>query len=173
MSRMACAARWLLPALVLTGPALAPAVQADPPAVTIKAVKYKDLGRMVREQKGKVVVVDFWTTNCVPCKKAFPHLVKLYNETNTAGLVVFSVALDEPTPKAQQKALEFLQEQKSPFTNLILDEESDVWQKGLATDSVPCVFLFNRDNRIEKKYLSMEPADQEDLDRRVKELLKK
>ncbi|MGE3809868.1 MAG: hypothetical protein AB7K24_34830 [Gemmataceae bacterium] len=28
--------------------------------ITLKAVKYKELGKLVRAQKGKVVVVDFW-----------------------------------------------------------------------------------------------------------------
>jgi hypothetical protein len=45
--------------IVLTGHA-APEGPPDNGPVTVRDIKYDDLGQLVRAQKGKVVVVDFW-----------------------------------------------------------------------------------------------------------------
>ena len=45
--------------IVLTGNA-APETPAGNGPVTVRDIKYDDLGQLVRAQKGKVVVVDFW-----------------------------------------------------------------------------------------------------------------
>src|SRR5260221_1127281 len=45
--------------------------------------------------KGKVVLVDFWASWCVPCKTSFPALDSLYTEYQRRGLEVLAVNLDE------------------------------------------------------------------------------
>ena len=57
---------------LLAAPALAaePAAPADD-AVSLKAVKYADLARTVRDLQGKVVVVDFWGEFDCRAKRSF------------------------------------------------------------------------------------------------------
>src|SRR5579862_578191 len=43
-----------------------------------------------------VVLLDFWSTFCEPCKAEFPHLRALYDEKKTRGLLVVGVAMDGP-----------------------------------------------------------------------------
>jgi cytochrome c biogenesis protein CcmG, thiol:disulfide interchange protein DsbE len=45
--------------------------------------------------KGKVVLVDFWASWCLPCKTSFPALDSLYREYQPRGLEVLAVNLDE------------------------------------------------------------------------------
>jgi hypothetical protein len=45
--------------ILATGPTPTWAQQPD---ITLKKVKYAELGKVVRDLKGKVVVVDFWAT---------------------------------------------------------------------------------------------------------------
>ena len=86
------------------------------------------------------------------------------------GFAAISVSLDDPKDeKARQRVLDFLQAQKATFTNLILDEKSEVWQEKLKFDGPPCVFVFNRDGTY-KKYTSPDYAD---IEKHVVELLKK
>jgi thiol-disulfide isomerase/thioredoxin len=38
--------------------------------------------------KGKVVFFEYWGINCPPCIASFPHLVKLYDQYKSKGLVI-------------------------------------------------------------------------------------
>ena len=46
--------------------------------------------------RGKVVLVDFWATWCLPCMAQLPHTVELADRFRDRGLTVATVSLDEP-----------------------------------------------------------------------------
>ncbi len=52
--------RWSLLALAALGFALMGADKADDPKVELRVAKYDEMGKVVRDFKGKIVVVDFW-----------------------------------------------------------------------------------------------------------------
>ena len=45
--------------------------------------------------RGKVVLIDFWASWCVPCRKNNPSLVKLYEQYHSMGLEILGVSIDE------------------------------------------------------------------------------
>jgi cytochrome c biogenesis protein CcmG/thiol:disulfide interchange protein DsbE len=45
--------------------------------------------------RGKVLLIDFWASWCLPCKTSFPALDSLYQEYQPRGLEVLAVNLDE------------------------------------------------------------------------------
>ncbi len=45
--------------------------------------------------RGKVTVVDFWATTCVPCQALLPELEGLSRDLGPRGLVVVGVAADD------------------------------------------------------------------------------
>ena len=149
-------------------------MSADPPtAATVQVVKYDGLSALIKQQRGKVVVVDFWADFCIPCKREFPKLVALNNQQAKAGLVAVSVSLDDVSVDgAKDKVLKFLQKQQATTTNLILDEKPEVWQTKLKIDGPPLVMVFNRKGELEQKFLDKE-ADYAVIEKLVAELLKK
>jgi len=84
---------FLLAALALTAEPLA----------KINEISYP---KMIAAQKGKVVLVDFWATWCVPCRKEMPELAKLEARLKAKGLVLIPISADEPENEAA--AREFL-----------------------------------------------------------------
>src|SRR6266404_7584013 len=92
--------------------------------ITYRKVKYDELAHFVAAQKGKVVVVDFWATFCIPCKAAFPHLVELHQKQAKNGLVVVTVSVDDRSDaQTVEEVGKFLNKQKAVTTNFLLVEE--------------------------------------------------
>lgn len=56
--------------------------------------------------KGKYLLIDFWASWCVPCRKGNPHLLKLYAEYKPKGLEILGVASDDKHEDKWKNAVE-------------------------------------------------------------------
>src|SRR5437764_1022602 len=83
----------LLGVLLLVPGAARPQEKAGP-GIDRKVVKYDALAALILENRGKVVIVDFWADTCPPCKRAMPHLVQTYHKHRKDGLVAITVSVD-------------------------------------------------------------------------------
>jgi cytochrome c biogenesis protein CcmG/thiol:disulfide interchange protein DsbE len=45
--------------------------------------------------RGKVVIINFWATWCVPCKEEMPALQSYYERHKDQGLEVWAISMDE------------------------------------------------------------------------------
>ena len=148
----------------LTGLALA-AMVAGPTAdaqtakgkVELKAVKYADLGKAIRNLKGKVVVVDIWATTCAPCKREFPHLVALHDKYAAEGLVCVSVSIAMIGTEKPADALKFLTDRKATFPNYFLEEDTKFAFDRWDIKGIPAVFVFRRDGKRAAKFSNDDP----------------
>lgn len=48
----------------------------------------------LKQSMGKVTLIDFWASWCMPCRKENPKVVALYNEFHSKGFNIISVSLD-------------------------------------------------------------------------------
>ncbi len=133
--------------------------------VSLKVVKYQELKDLVRGQRGKVVVVDFWADYCVPCKKNMPHLVELSQKFAGKGLSVITVSIDQLSqdPTVQDRLLKFLKARNANFTNLLLDEPPPVYEQKLHFKTVPTVFVFDRRGQWTQFTDEVDPSKVEEL----------
>ncbi len=68
-------------------------------AVTLFGVALPDLAgreQSIGQWKGKVLVVNFWATWCVPCREEMPEFVKMQKEQGDRGLQFVGIAVDDP-----------------------------------------------------------------------------
>lgn len=122
----------------------------NPDAIRVTEVRFPALDKAITDQKGKVVVVDFWATWCKPCVKKFPHLVEMHRKLAAKGLVCVSVSMDKagPVPGTPEEILAFLRKEGAEFPNFILGEpEAD--EKPLAGRfgefaGIPYMVVFDR-----------------------------
>ena len=82
---------------------LGASVQSAQAAPTVKQVSPSQLRSTIAQNKGKVVLVNFWATWCSPCATELPELAKLKRANASKGLVVLLVSGDEAESGAQIK----------------------------------------------------------------------
>lgn len=54
----------------------------------------------------KYVLLDFWASWCVPCRKGNPHLLSLYSKYKDKGLEIIGISDDDSNHDAWKKAVE-------------------------------------------------------------------
>ena len=75
----------------------------------------KGLAEAVGKQRGKVVLLNFWATWCVPCREEFPDLARLEKAYRARGLSVLGVSID--SAKDLPAVEKFLAKAKPDFPN--------------------------------------------------------
>ena len=76
------------------------------PAPYFRTLSHKGDSISLSDLKGKYVLLDFWATWCVPCRKSFPHVKALYEKYHDQGLEVFCVADNDSDPDNWKKVIE-------------------------------------------------------------------
>ncbi len=80
-------------------------------------------------------------------------MVDMHRKYSAKGFAAVSVSLDDATDEqARASAKGFLTEKQATFSNFLLDEKVEFWQAKLKIDGPPCVFVFDRQGRLVKKY---------------------
>jgi len=78
---------------------------AAAPAPAFDLVDTAGQHHRLADYHGKPVVLNFWATWCVPCKKELPTLDGYYAAASKYGLRVFAVTTEDSVPLSQLKTL--------------------------------------------------------------------
>jgi len=57
----------------------------------------------LKNYHGKLVIINFWTTWCAPCKEEMPSLDIFYQDNNFKNLQVFAVNMEQPNHSKSKK----------------------------------------------------------------------
>jgi thiol-disulfide isomerase/thioredoxin len=97
--------------------------------------------------KGRIVVLNFWATYCVPCRKEMPDLAAIQNEYAALGVQVIGASADEAADRA--KVLQFVKETRINFPIWMGATTTDMMRFGLGA-ALPGTVIIGRDGRIAK-----------------------
>ena len=92
--------------------------------------------------KGKVVLLDFWTTWCGPCKKAMPTIQKLSEEYAGKDVVILGVNTWEQDPEAARKYMK-----DKSFTYGCLMAGDDL-AKAYNVPGIPTLVIIGKDGKV-------------------------
>ena len=113
--------------------------------------------------KGKVFLLDFWASWCVPCRFSNKNLVKLYAKYKDRGFEILSVSLDD-NKSAWKRAvskdkIDWLQINDSAGWNAV---SAAKWQ----VDAIPASFLVDREGNV----VAIN-AEKKELEDKIRQLL--
>ncbi len=113
-------------------------------------LQLKDLSgveQSLQSLKGRIVILNFWATYCIPCRKEMPDLAALQNEFAPLGLQVIGVSTDDVDDRA--KVLTFVRETKVNFPIWIGGSSEHMMKFGLGA-ALPGTVVIDREGRVVK-----------------------
>ena len=109
----------------------------------------KDLnGKMNRlsKLKGRVIILNFWSTTCPPCVAELPSLNALYHDLAGNGLLVLGIALDTSGKSVREMAQRLHIEYP-----LLLDSSQEVYFDAYGLFGQPVSVLIDRAGIVREK----------------------
>ncbi len=115
--------------------------------------------------KGKVIILDFWATWCVPCKAEIPGFVDLQAKYGANGLQILGLSVDDPVAKLKP----YVAEMKMNYPVLQGLGHDDVLDAYAPIASIPTSVVIGRDGKICTKHTGI--ASMDVFEKEIKSLL--
>jgi peroxiredoxin len=93
---------------------------------------------------GRVVLVDFWATNCAPCLAEFPNLRQLHKDYGGRGFEIVGVSFDDGPATVEA----FQSRARLPWRMVMNESPRGAISEGFRTQSIPALFLIDKEGRI-------------------------
>jgi thiol-disulfide isomerase/thioredoxin len=110
------------------------------------------------QYEGKVVVLDFWASWCVPCRRSFPWLNSMHDKYADDGLVIVGVNLDKDRGEAEL----FLEEYPASF-RIYFDDSKDLARE-FDVIAMPSSYLLGRDGEVLKRHYGFKVKKQQEYE---------
>ncbi|UZJ43484.1 TlpA family protein disulfide reductase [Marinimicrobium sp. C6131] len=134
------------------------------PDFTLKS----DSGENVRleEQRGKVVMINFWASWCAPCRKEMPLLEELHDRYEQAGFTLFGVNVEQ-NPEAAQKFLDDV-----GVTFPILYDPDSTASRAYQVSAMPTTVMVDRDGNVRYVNRGYKEGDEAKYRDQIRELIR-
>ncbi len=97
--------------------------------------------------RGRVVVLNFWATWCVPCRAEIPELNAMQRDLDAKGLTIVGAALDDTMDQVK----DFQNDIKQEYT--VLHGDAGIKEKFGGIPSLPTTYIIDRDGNIREKII--------------------
>ncbi|MDF2177861.1 TlpA disulfide reductase family protein [Aliiglaciecola sp. CAU 1673] len=155
--------------VVLTGLTAFTAKAADSKATTAPdfTLKSRDGGNLrLAEQRGNIVLVNFWASWCGPCREELPKFEEMYQRYQDLGFVVLGVNVDDDPAKA-----EILLSDISISFPVLFDPKGEV-SRLYDISAMPTTILIDRDGNTRLVHKGYKSGDEVKYEKALKLLLR-
>ena len=116
------------------------------------------------DQKGKVVLINFWATWCVPCIQEMPFLKKLHEKYKEKGLTILAVSIDDDSRKVRPFAT------KNELDFLVA--HSPTLGEQLKAKPIPTSLFIDKRGNLRYRKIGFAEGDEREIEVVIMELLK-
>jgi peroxiredoxin len=158
---------WALAAIVscapFAGQPAPPKIGEVAPDFTLPSLGGRTIA--LSEQRGQVVIVNFWASWCGPCASETPRLVAWYNQHRPRGLVILGV--DSLYLDSHPSVAAFATENKVSYP-ILLDGEGNV-SKQWRAQQLPRTYIVDRQGIV--RFMRIGELTESDFEKEVAPLL--
>ena len=140
------------------------AARHDAPGFEIENLAGGNAG--LADYKGKIVLLNFWATWCMPCRAEMPGMETLWQKYKEQGLVIAAVSVDEGS-RGRIETFSKLLDLSFP---ILLDPESEVSDQ-YKVSNMPTSFLIDRNGKIISRIVGTEEWTSPEAIQLVEEIL--
>jgi cytochrome c biogenesis protein CcmG/thiol:disulfide interchange protein DsbE len=119
----------------------------------------------LNDYEGKVVILDFWASWCVPCRRSFPWLDEMQNKYREQGLVVIGVNMDANASEADS----FLKDFPVGF-RIVRDEDGNL-ARHYDVIAMPSSYVIDRNGKIAERHLGFKTGRMPEYEATLQEVL--
>ena len=116
----------------------------DQSAPEIEAVDISGNTISLSSLQGKVVLVDFWATNCPPCLEEMPNIKQLYTEYHDQGFEVIGVSLDEDQSTVEQ----FTSRMEISWPMIMERGSVETLRASYRVPTIPSLFIIDQSGKL-------------------------
>jgi thiol-disulfide isomerase/thioredoxin len=141
------------------------------PAKPLGEMNWKDFAgktEKIGELKGKVVVLDFWATNCPPCLKEIPHLVALQNKFGADNIKIIGLHVGDDDDR--KRVPEFADKLKINYT-LAYPEDALTAFVFRERNDIPQTIVLDRNGNVAERFVGFGEDIQVDLDKIIEQTI--
>ena len=124
-----------------------PTVGKPAPALVVTELDGQtfDLGKL----RGKVVLVNYWATWCLPCRKEMPRLDAFYRRYHDHGLELIGISIDRAQDREKVRKTMRVLAYPAAMAN-------DISENGFGkTEGVPTTFVVDSGGTVRDKFIDV------------------
>ena len=130
----------LVTALIMSLNVNALSIGDTAPDFTLKDLQGNNLN--LTEQRGQIIVINFWASWCGPCRKEMPYLQKIHEKYSALGVAVWGVNVEQEN----QAGRDFLADLTLTFP--IFFDQSNTISASYQVEAMPTTVIVDRDGKI-------------------------
>lgn len=141
---------FLLTALLSINPVFA-AIELGQTAPNIEGTLIDGKPFSLNNNKGKVVLVNFWASWCEPCREEMPAIQAFLKKNKEKGFEVLAITVDKPADMEQAKQI------MSQYSFLFAEKKQIDYSGYGRIWRIPSTFIIDRQGILRKNGLTGEP----------------
>ena len=134
------------------------------PDFTLKSRSGENL--RLSEQRGNVVLINFWASWCGPCRQEMPLLEDIQKKYEKLGFTIFGVNVDNDPAKADKILKEI------PVTFPVLYDSDSRVSKLFNVNAMPTTVIVDRNGNMRYLHLGYKPGYEDEYVAQIKTLIR-